>query len=223
MGFFTLEQLRNIKLVISHGNTCPDGLASAMIVADAYGDKRPEIRLIDHGSAEKADLEPVPNMMFVDCSPLPEKAEPFIAAGAIVLDHHAKGSSVQAFVKAGLGILGDERRDIGVCGAVLAYEHVWKPLREASSPEGMLAVEPIVREFARLSGIRDTWQTRDPSWLKACEQAEGVRFWPLERALAAGFPEAWHRSLGLDIGIGEVLWARKCKTVSKIAEKVMKW
>jgi oligoribonuclease NrnB/cAMP/cGMP phosphodiesterase (DHH superfamily) len=214
MGHFSVEQLRNIKLVISHGNHCADGIASAMIVADAYGASRPEIRFVDHGSDDKLNLEPVPGMMFVDFSPLPEKAQPFIDAGAICLDHHAKGSSVQAFVAAGLGVFGDERKDIGVCGAVLAYEHVWKPL------QGLFPHEPsaIVAEFSRLSGIRDTWQKKDPDWTKACELAEALRFWPIETLLDLS-PAGWAAKLNL----GELLWSRKLKTVSKIAERAYHW
>src|ERR1051325_3448736 len=132
MGHFTLGQLRKIKTVISHGNNCPDGVASAMIVADAYGygdGDGPEILIIDHQSDEKAKLAAKPGMLFVDFSPPEERAQEFLAAGTLCLDHHKKGSSVQAFVEAGLGVFGDEDLNPGVCGATLAYEHVWKPLK----------------------------------------------------------------------------------------------
>jgi oligoribonuclease NrnB/cAMP/cGMP phosphodiesterase (DHH superfamily) len=220
MGYFTLEQLRNIKTVISHGNHCPDGVASAMIVRDAYNWNWSdiEIRVVDHQSEEKAKLEAKPGMMFVDFSPDPERAQEFIDVGAICLDHHKKGSSVQAFVAAGLGVFGDEDKDPGVCGAWLAYEHVWKPLRH-SAELPVISIEPqIVEEFARLSGIRDTWQTKDPDWVKACIQAEALRFWPLERLLQscpAGWREYWE--------VGPVLWDRKTKTVAKVSERVFRW
>lgn len=221
MGFFTVDSLRNVKLVITHGNNCPDGIASAMIVGEAFLYNRPEIRALDHGTADKANLEAVPGMMFVDCSPPPERAQEFIAVGALCLDHHAKGSSVQDFVAAGLGVFGDEKKDVGVCGAVLAYEHVYRPLR-AGFP--MLESEPlIVKEFARLSGVRDTWQKKDPDWLRACEMTEALRLWGLERALTLGSPTHWRRELGFDLQLGEHLWARKCKTVTKIAEKAVHW
>lgn len=232
MGFFTRDQLRNIKTVISHGNNCPDGVASAMVVADAYRAllgtaPLPEIRVVDHQSEEKANLEPAAGMLFVDISPSEEKAQAFIDVGTLVLDHHKKGSSVQAFVRAGLGVFGDEDRDPGVCGAVLAYEHVWKPLREggqpapegASFPTEALAIEPlIVREFSRLSGIRDTWQTRSPDWLKACKMAEALRFWPLEKLLELK-PLEWKPFIDL----GQVLWDRKTRTVTKVSERVFRW
>lgn len=218
MGQFSVDQLRSIKLVISHGNNCPDGIASAMIVADAYYDEdRPEIRFIDHGSDEKANLEPTPGMMFVDFSPLPEKAQAFINAGALCLDHHVKGSSVQAFVAAGLGVFGDEKTEPGVCGATLAYEHVWRPLmqdRERYREEA----EPYVSELARQSGIRDTWQKQHPEWQSACEYAEALRFWPAE-AFLGDHPSEWPNKLS----IGELLWSRKMKTVAKIAEKAYPW
>jgi oligoribonuclease NrnB/cAMP/cGMP phosphodiesterase (DHH superfamily) len=224
MSYFTLEQLRNIKTVVSHGNNCPDGVASAMIVADAYryfheeAGTTVEILVIDHQSEEKAKLEAKPGMLFVDFSPPEERAQEFIDAGTLCLDHHKKGSSVQAFVRAGLGVFGDEDKDPGVCGAVLAYEHVWKPLK-AANPSDTLELDPmIVQEFARLSGIRDTWQTKSPDWIKACKMAEALRFWPLATLLVSP-PEFWKSHIDL----GEILWARKIKTVTKISEHVYNW
>jgi len=218
MGHFSVEQLRNIRHVISHGNNCPDGIASALIVADAYYDEdRPEICFVDHGSNEKANLEPLPGMMFVDFSPPPERAQDFIAVGALCLDHHAKGSSVQAFVEAGLGVFGDEKTEPGVCGATLAYEHVWKPLMESRSKYREEA-EPFVSELARLSGIRDTWQKHNQDWQGACECAEALRFWPIE-ALLGDHPSEWPNKLSL----GELLWSRKVKTAARSAEKAYHW
>lgn len=189
-----------------------------MIVADAYFDEdRPKIQFIDHGSEEKLNLEPMPGMMFVDFSPLPEKAQAFIDAGALCLDHHAKGSSVQAFVAAGLGVFGDEKTDPGICGATLAYEHVWEPLmqwRQAYRAEA----QPIVVEMARLSGIRDTWQKQDPDWKAACEQAEALRFWPVETLLEL-HPTEW----GPKLALGAMLWERKVKTAERIAERAYHW
>lgn len=223
MGYFTLDQLRGIKTVISHGNHCPDGVASAMIVADAYGAPGPEIRVVDHQSEEKANLVPQPGMMFVDFSPPEEKAGAFIEAGTIVLDHHKKGSSVQAFVAAGLGVFGDEDKDPGVCGATLAFEHVWRPLRAANEAKDaaskILQLEPlVVQEFARLSGIRDTWQTKSPDWMTACKMAEALRFWPLDALLKLA-PLDWRGHLEL----GERLWDKKAKTVSTVSNKVYRW
>jgi hypothetical protein len=194
-----------------------------MIVADAYGEQRPEIRIVDHQSAEKASLVPQPGMMFVDFSPPEEKAQAFIDAGTIVLDHHKNGSSVQAFVRAGLGVFGDEDKDPGICGATLAFEHVWRPLKAANGVDGagskILQVEPlIVQEIARLSGIRDTWQTKSPDWLTACKMAEALRFWPLEALLKLG-PAQWRDQLDL----GDLLWEKKTKTVVTVSERVYRW
>lgn len=222
MGKFSIEQLKAIKTVISHGNNCPDGVSSAMIVADAYAgfSEQPTIRVVDHGGEARAGLEPEAGMLFVDFSPPEAKAQAFIDAGTLVLDHHAKGSSVQAFVEAGRGVFGDENRDPGVCGAVLAYEHVWKPLKAHQGlNQGALDVEAlIVREFARLSGIRDTWQTKSPDWLEACKMAEALRFWPLDGLLQAK-PSLWRDHVEL----GNIIWDRKIKTVTKVAERAFRW
>jgi|SRR5688572_19300511 len=216
MAHFSVEQLKSIKTVITHGN-CPDGIASAMIVADAYAGTdiaMPAIREISHGSPEKADLEPAPGMMFVDFSPDPARAQDFIAAGALCLDHHAKGSSVQDFVKAGLGVFGDENDNPGVCGAVLAYEHVWKPLRAEHQID-----HEVIESFARLSGIRDTWQRQSPDWLKACELAEALRFWSWEK-LRGVPPAEW---AGYFDQLGRHVWEKKTKTVAKVSERVYRW
>jgi len=222
MPQFTLEQLKAVKTVISHGNNCPDGVSSAMIVAHAYSayPDAPTIRVVDHGSPDKENLEPSPGMLFVDFSPPESRAQRFIDAGTIVLDHHKKGSSVQAFVAAGLGVFGDEDKDPGVCGAVLAYEHVWKPLRaDQGLNQGVLDFDAlVVQEFARLSGIRDTWQTRSPDWLKACKMAEALRFWPLDTLLKVA-PYVWRNHVEL----GELLWEKKTKTVAKVSERAYRW
>lgn len=217
MGHFTFDQLLSIKTVISHGNNCPDGVSSAMIVADAYRKVAapPEIVVIDHQSEKKAALAATPGMLFVDFSPAEERAQEFIAAGALCLDHHKKGSSVQAFVEAGLGVFGDEDKDPGVCGAVLAYEHVWKPLRGDTASK---AEHFIVDDMARLSGIRDTWQRKSPDWEEACELAEALRFWPLETLLKVE-PYSWKDYTDL----GELLWSKKLKTVAKVSEHVYRW
>lgn len=188
-----------------------------MIVADAYRytDVVVDFRVIDHGSEAKATLEAKPGMLFVDFSPPEERAQEFIAAGAFCLDHHKKGSSVQAFVQAGLGVFGDEDNDPGVCGAVLAYEHVWKPLRQVHATAAELA---IMAELAHLAGVRDTWQKKSPDWIKACEMAEALRFWPLEELLNARlgtWPEYTE--------IGALLWSKKTKTVAKVSERVYRW
>lgn len=228
MGHFTLEQLQSIKTVISHGNHCPDGVASAMITAHALGYRvlpkgTLEIRAVDHQSQEKENLVAKPGMLFVDFSPPEARAQEFINAGAICLDHHKKGSSVQAFVKAGLGVFGDEDKDPGVCGAVLAYEHVWKPLKgprwvNETTEIVFSSRQAIVEQFARLSGVRDTWQTHNPDWLASCKMAEALRFWPLEELLGTD-PEQWSRYTDL----GELLWTKKTKTVAKVSEHVYRW
>lgn len=223
-GAFTLEQLRGVRRVVSHGR-CPDGVASAMIVHDAYARHAkadplsgffPEILFVAHSTREHRDLEPRPGTMFVDFSPKPDRLKEWISVGTLVLDHHVKGSTVQAFVEAGLGVFGDEATQPGVCGATLAYEHVWKPL--VGTPEAF-DLEPLVlKEMARLSGIRDTWQTKDPSWLQACKMAEALRWWP-ETQLVGTPVSTWPETLAL----GEVLWDKKTSTVRKIVDQIFWW
>jgi oligoribonuclease NrnB/cAMP/cGMP phosphodiesterase (DHH superfamily) len=129
------------------------------------------------------------------------------------LDHHKKAQEVvEAFGQN--GIFADEKLDPGVCGATLAYRHVWKPLREAESHQSAdLEHWGLVTDLATLAGIRDTWQTQDARWVEACGQAEALKFWPLEKLLGAE-PTSW----GQLIQIGSVIFDRNLKFAQETAE-----
>src|SRR5690606_11394183 len=104
----SVKKLSNVKKIITHGNGCPDGKASAMLLNKAYGGLIP-IEFISHGSAEYYNLIPEEGMLFCDFSPPSDSWEYFLSAGAIVLDHH-KGTEgiVKHFVNKGLGVFADE-------------------------------------------------------------------------------------------------------------------
>jgi oligoribonuclease NrnB/cAMP/cGMP phosphodiesterase (DHH superfamily) len=76
----------------------------------------------------------------------------------------------------------------------------------------------LVESFAILAGVRDTWQKNHPSWIRACEQAEALSFWPEETLLEA-LPREWRNLMKL----GPIIWGRKQDTVKKVAEKVYRW
>jgi len=181
----SIERLKNVKRLVTHAN-CPDGVASALIVMDALPDV--EVLFVKHGTEQHRTLEPRPGTLFVDFSPYVGSAskalnaEPYsvldtwIKEGCLVLDHHPTQRDVtMKFVEAGLGAYGENDR--GECGAWLAYEHVWLPLRDADEWN---EIKNSVREFAELAGVRDTWKRSDPRWQAACEQAEALMFWPFE-------------------------------------------
>jgi len=232
----TLEQFQKVKRVIVHGGSCPDGRASAMIVNDAfrlmYGPSHDvRIEFVMHSSREHDALEPEPGMLFVDFSVPHDKADAFLEVGTIILDHHrgpklpdsSKYSNkevVQRFVGAGQGVFGDEVEEPGVCGALLAYEHVWKPVCESwaqdvyDSEVVFRRMDTIVQPFATLAGVRDTWLTDHPDWVKACKQAQALQFWPEEHLLRVPITE-WESLMD----IGDILWQKRCQTVQKVSKK----
>lgn len=165
------EALAAVRTIVTH-DECADGTASAILLHDALPDA--EVVFVDYGAAADR-LVAGPGMLFCDFSPPSARVDEFVAAGAIVLDHHrsARGA-VERF--AARGIFGDERADPGVSGAVLAYRHVWRA-RRAGSPD-----QPFAEWFAATAGARDTWQTSSPGWHDGCIQhalltAFDNRFW----------------------------------------------
>jgi oligoribonuclease NrnB/cAMP/cGMP phosphodiesterase (DHH superfamily) len=117
-------------------------------------------------------------MLFVDFSPPAERVQEFVQAGANVLDHHKTAKPiVEAFGPH--GVFGDEVTEPGVCGAVLAFRHVWFQLKGP----GFLSCWGAAEDFATLAGIRDTWQNKHPRWREAIIQSEMLFFYPIEHLL----------------------------------------
>lgn len=160
--------LADVRVAYCHKNPdspCPDGVASALLVHAAL--ERVDIAFVDH--TQLALLRPHPGALFCDIAPPPDNTS-WAHAGALVLDHHKTAEPVvRAFESQGYGAFGDEATEPGVSGAVLAYRHVFVPLR---------GEHLVAKHFALLAGVRDTWQRHDPTWTAACAQAEALRFWP---------------------------------------------
>ena len=213
----TLEQLQSVDHIVTHKD-CADGIASAMILKDVLGGAK--VTFLQHNSPEQKAFRAEPGQLWCDFTPTRERVQEFVEAGAIVLDHHKFARDVvDAF--GGNGIFADETKDPGVCGAVLAYRHVWLPLEEAmSSSPGMGHARPypvaeaILKDFATLAGIRDTWQKQDPRWKDACEQAEALKFWPLDVIVRAPLT-SWP---GLVQPVGQVLFAKNLEYADHLAQ-----
>jgi hypothetical protein len=222
MSQFSLEKLRAVKHVVTHKD-CADGTSSAMILQDALG-QGVKTTFIQYNTPEQRALVAEPGMLFCDCTPTRERMQEFVEVGALVLDHHKFAKDVvDAFGES--GVFADEVAEPGICGAVLAYRHVWQPLQRAQMGRSRAfqefmgsktdpLSEDILRDLATLAGIRDTWQKHDPRWLAACEQAEALRFWPMERLLGSD-PNTWP---GLIQPIGSVIFAKNLKKAQKITE-----
>lgn len=214
---FPIEKLQAVDHIVTHKD-CADGLASAMILHDVL--PRARITFLQYNSPEQKKLPAEPGMLFCDFSPDKNRVQEFVEVGALCLDHHkfAKGI-VEAFT--GNGVFADEVEQPGVCGAVLAYRHVWLPLQEADSPSPGLGTQRptwssqrAVEGFATLAGIRDTWQKQNPRWREACEQAEAIKFWPLEDLLSASHM-TWD---GLMQPVGRILFQKNLDYAKLLAE-----
>ena len=182
------DLLDAVTTVVTHDN-CPDGLASALILHDALPHAR--ILFAQYGTPELLDLPAEPGMLFCDITPAHERADAFVAAGAIVLDHHKTARKVvESFGER--GVFADEAAEPGVSGALLAFRSVWDHL----VPEGATdrSRRDAVSRLAVLAGVRDTWQRHDARWDVACAQAEALMLWPREKWLELG-PAGWERFL----------------------------
>jgi len=171
---------------------------------------------LQYGTEAYRTLRTEPGMLFLDFSPSPDTYQQFIDQGALILDHH-KGAQaiVEAFGES--GVFGDEVKDPGVCGAVLAYREAWLRLKHPShgwlpSPEEV----SFGGQISRLAGIRDTWQRQDSTWDEACVLAEAMRFYPAESWLIpspfAPDKAAWWESR---LATGRILIERNTKSVKK--------
>lgn len=166
-----IEALRKVKTIVTH-DKCADGIVSALLLMDALSEQRPELKFIQYGSPSRETLAPAPGQLFCDMTPPEASNELFVAAGAIVLDHHR---GAQGLVEAH-GDLGAYSDAPGVSGAVLAYREVWLPMKGGTASD-------LDRDFwenlARLAGVYDTWQKQDPDWAEACDLREGLLFLPM--------------------------------------------
>lgn len=157
--------LSKIKTIVVH-DSCPDGMASAVLLHDAIPDAR--VVFAQHGSDDYSGMQAEPGMLFCDLVPPPERASEFLQAGAVVLDHHVKVKNVVE--KFGpRGRFGD-----GVSGALLAFQYVWNPLRGGTTDN---QTSKNARQFAELASVRDCWEREDPRWTQACSQASALMFY----------------------------------------------
>lgn len=158
------EILENVKYIVVHGG-CPDGMASAIILAQAIPSA--EIIFGIYGKTEYEKLGAEKGMLFCDIIPPIKRTDEFVKVDAIVLDHHKHAKDTIKKYK--YHDFADEVENAGVSGALLAYWNAYIPLLGENSE---------VEHFAILAGIRDTWQKDSKYWVDACIQAETLKFYP---------------------------------------------
>jgi oligoribonuclease NrnB/cAMP/cGMP phosphodiesterase (DHH superfamily) len=166
------DKLKAIKQVFVH--SCADGLASAMIVREALR-QEVDVTFLSYGSDEHKNLQPGPGQLFCDITPVRERAQEFVDAGAIVLDHH--GSAWDIFELFGdNGVYANEHKEPGVSAAGLAYRCVWLPMRATDQNYQREPAEHV----AYMVGTRDTWRKSHWSWEEASAMVATLMAFPRE-------------------------------------------
>lgn len=192
-------ELDRVQTIVSHAD-CPDGIASALVLHDAL--PAAEICFLEHGTPEYAGFPARPGTLFCDIAPPRERVAEFVAAETLVLDHHRGARDVvDAF--GARGVFADEGAEPGVSGALLAYRHVWAPLK---------GNDEAVCRFATVTGVRDTWQKKHPDWNEACAQAAALLFFGYEGLSGP-------RLSGEQLAVGRRLVSNREATAIETAEK----
>jgi len=163
-----LSTLKKVSKIYVHKH-CPDGMASAMILNDAFRmlGRHVPIVFIAHNTPEHetAGLDACEDpscemVLFCDMAPTRKFLKTYGARkNFIILDHHSKQRDiVEAFGER--GIYADAKTEPGVSGAMLAFREVWDPInREMGTHDFLFGKYPNwIRDFAMDIGARDTWQ-----------------------------------------------------------------
>lgn len=216
-----LNLVQDLRKVITHGG-CSDGLASALLIKDAL--PQIEVEFVFHGSEQHRNLVAEPGILFVDFSPTPERAMEFVQSGAAILDHH-KGSEEIVRMFGDRGVFADEQQEPGVSGAVLAYRNIWYQINGFRSVPCDLA-----EKFARLVGIRDTWQRHHKEWENANVISGALAFmstgyWMERLSRDEIFtPSVVSDKFWRDIeALGNILVEKRKKLIESSSKRVMKF
>jgi oligoribonuclease NrnB/cAMP/cGMP phosphodiesterase (DHH superfamily) len=187
-----LSLLEKVKVIYTHKN-CHDGMASAMILRDAFAmlNKCPEIVFLMYNTPEYEsaglDLCEDPSCevaLFCDITPSRTFMKMYGARkNFIVLDHHSKQEDiVKAFGER--GVYADAKKEPGVSGATLAFREVWEPINRTTGTYDFLFSNRVnqVRAFAQDVGARDTWQKQSPrfpcgSWTAQMLMSKPPSYW----------------------------------------------
>jgi hypothetical protein len=199
-----IEKLKAVRKIITH-DLCPDGVASGMILRDVY--PTVPIQFVQYNTKAHLTLPAEPGLLFCDFTPPyqkePDRTQEFVDAGALVLDHHRTARNCVARFGDD-GVFGDEASEPGISGALLAYRHVWLPMRGEEEDDH---AKGMIEDFATVAGIRDTWQKQHPRWAESCVQAAALMFPPQESMVLE------HARLAPLLGAdwGKYLWAGRIK------------
>jgi oligoribonuclease NrnB/cAMP/cGMP phosphodiesterase (DHH superfamily) len=178
------DKLLSVTDVYFHEG-CPDGTASAMICAYAFGrmindiDKSPKFHAIQYASVSMRALNPATGQLFVDITPPRERWHEWVKYEPIILDHHESVKDFQGtFPYSVYGTKDDS-------GASLAYKYVFEAFYPFDShEEDELIVHDDWQHFSHVAMIRDTWKKDNPLWDEARAQSHALKFFDTNKLIA---------------------------------------
>jgi len=228
-----IETLRQVTHVYCHGH-CPDGLASAMILKDAFRmlGMSPRIEFLTHGTPEhQVATDTIEQVLFCDIAPKAGAGSWLVREKwPIVLDHHVGAKAVvESF--GSLGVYADAEKEPGVSGAVLAFREVWlSTFAEMVGLNKMAADSPQhdrVRDFALCVGARDTWQTQDGrflrgQWTSKMLMSKPAAWWLDESGHGTTMHHAPYLSAN-EIEMGRALFEAHEEAVRQAVEQVVRY
>lgn len=206
MYIMFIKDISSIRKIISHNN-CADGTGSALLIKDVCPEA--EVLFVQYGTESYLNLPVENGLIFCDISPPAESAHLFVQVGSYVLDHHRSAASVVSLF-GDHGRFADENLHPGISGTMLAYSEIWKPSVADRDPE----YSAFVEKFARLAGVRDTWQNSSPEWQDACIQSSLMNFMPNTEWIRIGLREIFNRWDSY-WSIGKILMDKHLNSVQK--------
>lgn len=189
-----IELLKRVSTIKVHAD-CHDGIASAMILKDAFRmiGMSPPIEFLVHNTLEHRAASMGEQDGFALWCDIAPHASGLLAMVPgelrfIVLDHHKSADYItRSFGE--LGVFADEKLEPGVSGAMLAFREVWEQAWNESLPQGLpthtqYCVRDEVRDFAECIGAYDTWQTVSSDmkftrgrWMAALLMSKPASYW----------------------------------------------
>ena len=227
-----IETLRQVTHVYCHGH-CPDGLASAMILKDAFRmlGMSPRIEFLTHGTPEhQVATDTIEQVLFCDIAPKAGAGSWLVREKwPIVLDHHVGAKAVvESF--GSLGVYADAEKEPGVSGAVLAFREVWKPIWDVWDQQEK-PVPPMpknaVQDFAYCVGARDTWQTKVSNfvrgqWISKMLMSKPAAWWLDESGHGTTMHHAPYLSAN-EIEMGRAWFEAHEEAVRQAVEQVVRY
>lgn len=205
-----ITDLKACKILVTHGG-CPDGIASAIIVRQALPNI--EVRFVKYGQASREKLQAESCILFVDMTPPRERAQEFVDAGAIVLDHHkSQRDIVEMFGERGVYADNETDAERILSGAGLAHAYVLNPLTDRETRDAFW--------LSRLVGIRDTWHKESAEWDDAQAMAAVLFFQGADHWLPVTGCELANGSIvpeKTDLEFGRALMAERMRRAKSAA------